>query len=168
MTTDLIPVRVGACLCPGAPHADGDFVYLRPKLGLAAGIAIQRLVVEANQNKGLAGADLTGALAEAYLLHGVAEWNLTNKQGPIPVTTVTVRSQLLDDFERAAPAADAADTLYMGAVIAPLLSRALASSPTTPTNGSTSAPGNGVRKPRKRSKPSSTTTSPTAGTAPTS
>ena len=52
MSTDPVAVGVGACQCPGTPHPDGDVVYLRPQLGLAAGIAIQRLIVEANQDAG--------------------------------------------------------------------------------------------------------------------
>lgn len=168
MTTDLIPVCVGACLCPGTPHADGDFVYLRPKLGLAAGIALQKLIVEARQSAGFDSAQLTGVLAEAYLLHGVASWDLVGPEGPIPVTAETIRYQLLEDFTRAEAAADAADDLYMGPVLAPLVKRALASLPTTPTNGSTSpAPAGGSKRPR-RSKPSSTTTTPMDSTGTTS
>lgn len=158
MSADLVPVRVGECQCPDTPHADGDFVYLRPKLGLAAGIALQRLIVDANQaDRPVDAAELTGVLAEAYLLHGVARWDM-----PQAVTPETIKELLLDDFSRGAPAAEAADGLYMGPVIAPLLSRAFKSSPTTSTNGSTSAPGNGAHKPRKPSKRSSTTTTRTA------
>lgn len=167
-TSDLIPVCVGACLCPGAPHPDGDFVYLRPTLGLAAGIAIQKLVIDANNAESrMDGADLTGVLAESYLLHGVAEWNLANGKA-IPVTPDTIREHLLSDFGRAAPVADKADDLYMGAVLAPLLQRARSSSASTSSNGSTPVPPAGTPKPRKRSKQSSTTTSQTDDTATTS
>jgi hypothetical protein len=169
MTTDLIPVCVGACLCPGAPHADGDFVYLRPKLGLAAGIAVQKLVIDANKAiEPLSAAELTGLLAEGYLLHGIASWNLIGERDAIPVNPQTIKAHLLDDFERSQAAADAADDLYMTAVIAPLLRRASISSLDTSSNGLTSAHGNGARKPRKRSKQSSTTTSPMEDTATTS
>ena len=144
MTDDLIPVEVGE-----------DTVNLRPRLGLAAGIAIQRLVVEANQSdKPATAAELTGLLAEAYLLHGVASWSF-----PEPVTPDNIRKRLLDDFERGAPVADVADGLYMAAVIAPLLKRALTSSPSTSSNGSTSAHGSGAQSRPKRSKRSSTSTS---------
>ena len=163
-TTTLVPVLVGACLCPGAPHEDGDIVYLRPKLGLAAGIAVQKLVVDANQaSEPMTTADLTGVLAEGYLLHGVAEWTFENEAGHVPVNPSTIKAYLLDDFERGATAADKADELYMGPVLAPLVIRAQAleeSLRATSTNGSTSATRGGTPKPRKRSKPSSITTIP--------
>lgn len=168
MTTDLIPVCVGACLCPGAPHADGDFVYLRPKLGLAAGIAVQKLIIEAKTaDTPLSEADLTGALAEGYLLYGVAEWTFTNGSA-IPVTHDTIREHLLSDFERAEAAADKADDLYMNPVIAPLLKKARTLSQAMSKNGSTSATRNGSPKRQKPSKRSSTSTTQTDGTAATS
>ncbi len=167
--SDLIPVRIGECQCPDTPHPDGDFVHLRPKLGLAAGIALQKLIVEARQSSGFDAAQLTGVLAEAYLLHGVAQWDLLDANGKgIPVTPETIRYQLLEDFSRAEAAADAADDLYMGPVLAPLVKRALASLPTTQTNGSTSPARAGGSKRPRRSKPFSTTTTRTDSTATTS
>jgi hypothetical protein len=162
-----VPVGVGACRCPGAPHPDGDVVSLRLVLGLASGIAIQRLIVEANQDRADA-AEIAGRLAEAYLLHGVAEWNLVDERGAIAVTPEAIRRELLDDFSRGAPVAEAADELYMATVLGPLVNRALQSSPTTSTNGSTSVTLAGRSKPRRRSKPSSTTTIPMDATAETS
>jgi hypothetical protein len=163
-----VAVGVGECQCPGAPHPDGDLIYLRPRLGLAAGIAIQRLVVEANQDRSDS-AEITGRLAEAYLLHGVADWNLVGEGGKaIPVNADSIRLYLLSDFARSAPAADAADDLYMAAVLGPLVNRALASSPTTSTSASTSVTPRGKSKARRPSKPSSTITTPTDATAATS
>jgi hypothetical protein len=170
VSTELVPVRVGDCQCPGSPHPDGDLVYLRPRLGLAAGIAIQRLIVEANQDRADS-AEISGQLAEAYLLHGVAGWNLVGEgegEKPIPVNEDSIRLYLLSDFVRSAPVADAADDLYMAAVLGPLVNRALASSPTTSTSGSTSATRRGKSKAPRPSKPSSTTTTRTAATATTS
>jgi hypothetical protein len=161
MTDELIPVEV-ECRC--AEQHDHDTVYLRPRLGLAAGIAIQRLVVEANQAPVPAtAADMTGVLAEAYLLHGIESWTIQK-----PVTAATIRAELLDDFARGAVVADRADDLYMAAVLAPLLKKAASSLPGTSSNGSTSVPGNGHRPAKKRSKPSSTTTTPMVATATTS
>lgn len=166
--SDLVPVGIGDCQCPGSPHPDGDVVYLRPKLGLGAGIAIQRLIVEANQNRADS-AEISGRLAEAYLLHGVADWNLAGEGGkPVPVNEDTVRIMLLSDFARSAPLAEAADDLYMAVVLGPLVNRALASSPATSTNGSTSASRGGRSTRPKRSKPSSTSTTQTDDTATTS
>ena len=162
------PVGIGECQCPGAPHPDGDSVSLRPRLGLAAGIAIQRLIIEANQTRADS-AEISGKLAEAYLLYGVDAWNLVGDNAkPIPVNEDTIRIYLLSDFARSAPVADAADELYMATVLGPLVNRALQSSPTTSTNGSTSATPAGKPTRRKQSKQSSTTTTQTAGTVATS
>jgi hypothetical protein len=157
-----------ACPCPGTPHPDGDTVSLREKLGLAAGIAIQRMVIDANQNRPDT-AELTGKLAEGYLLHGVEAWTLVGENGgAVPVNETTIRQRLLDDFTVAAPIADAADKLYMAAVILPLVNGAQTSSPSTPTNGSTSRPRSGTSKRPKPSKQSSTTTTLTELTETTS
>lgn len=162
-----VPVPI-PCPCPGTPHEDGDTVYLRAKLGLQAGVAIQRLIVEANQERNDA-AELTGVLAEAYLLHGVESWTLLGADGrTVPVTSDTIRSHLLSDFSVSAPVADAADDLYMGPVLLPLVKRAQASLRSSLTSGSTSAPQAGTPKRPRRSKRSSTTTSPTDGIEPTS
>jgi hypothetical protein len=167
MTTDLIPVRVGGCLCPGTPHADGDFVYLRPKLGLAGGIVVQSVVQDAIRNRVDANVSI-GLLADAYLSQGVADWNLVDDKGdPIPILYPTLRTFLLDDFERSIGAANVADELYRGPVVDPLVTRVLASMESlrsTPTNGSTSPQSGGGSKHPRRSKRSSTTTSPTAAT----
>jgi hypothetical protein len=163
-----VEVRVG-CPCPGQPHPDGDIVELREKLGLAAGTAVQRLIVEANAKHGMAEAQIAGSLAEAYLLFGVEAWSFVDEQGgKLPVTELTIRAKLLSDFALAAPIADVADDLYMAPVLLPLVERAKRLSPITPTDGSTSAPPTGRPMPRKRSKRSSTTTTPTGGTAKTS
>ena len=161
------PVQI-PCPCPGTPHPDGDTVELREKLGLAAGIAVQRMIIEANQGRADT-AELTGKLGEGYLLHGVEAWTLIDENGSlIPVNENTIRARLLTDFTVAAPIADAADDLYMAAVISPLVKKAERSSPTTPTNGSTSANQGGSRPRPKRSKPSSTTTTLTVATETTS
>jgi hypothetical protein len=148
------------------PHEE-DIVELRLKLGLAAGTQLQRLIVEANQNRS-DNAELTGKLAEAYLLVGVVGWNLVTEAGPTPVTPETIRTQLLDDFSRSAELADKADSLYMGPVLSPLVRRAATSSRTSSTTASTSAKPAGPSKARKRSKRSSTSTTQTVATATTS
>lgn len=156
------------CQCPGTPHPDGDTVYLRSKLGLGAGIELQRLVVEANQNRDNAAA-LSGKLAEAYVRLGVCGWTFVNEHAKsIPVTTEAIESLLLSDFSRGAEVADKADELYMVTVLAPLVRRAATSLPTTPTDASTSAAPDGLPKRPKRSKRSSTSTTQTVATATTS
>ena len=63
---------MGACRCPGTPHPDGDTVYLRPKLGLAAGIAVQAAGRGGQAEAAWTRPSITGLLAESYLLVGVA------------------------------------------------------------------------------------------------
>lgn len=162
------PVLVG-CPCPGHPH-ESDTVNLREKLDLASGIAIQRLIIEANSaGTGLGAAELTGLLSEGYLLYGVESWSFVDDQGrPVPVTKDTIRSVLLADFSLAAPVAEGADGLYMAAVILPLVKRAQDSSPGSRTNGSTSPRPRATSKRPKQSKRSSTSTSLTDATEGTS
>jgi hypothetical protein len=159
-------VSVGPCACPGSPHPE-DKVQLRPKLGLAEGVRLQAMVVEAKQN-GVDAPTLTGMLAESYLLVGVSGWNLVDDKGkPLPVTPEAIKDSLLADFDRAAPVSDAADVLYREVAIGFLVKQAASLSRSTTTNGSTSATGGGSPKARKQSKRSSTSTIPMAVIEPT-
>lgn len=165
---ELVSVPV-PCPCPEEHrHEGGDTVYLRPTLGLLAGIAIQKLFIEMSQAEGLDAATMTGRLAEAYLLHGVADWTFLNGKGKVPVDDEHIRSVLLADFTVAEQVADAADDLYLSVVLDPLRKKIANLSPTTSTNGSTSPSRVGTPKRPKRSKRSSTTPTPTADTAATS
>ena len=171
----MIEVNIGACQCPNTPHADGDVVRLRERLGLAAGIAVQKLIIEANTaDNNIEGARRTGLMAEGLLLYGVESWNLVGLDGhPLPVSPETIRVQLLDDFERGQVASEKADDLYSLAVLSPLLKQVRTLSPPSPRDGSTSATGSSEkakaaspstrssRKPPKRSKPSSITSTQT-------
>lgn len=162
--TDLVPVGVP---CSTGEHPDGDSVCLRPKMTLAGGIAAQQTIQRIG--KGTSSEEVTGTLLEAYLRHGVADWTLHDDAGKaIELTPETLQSQLLDDFVRAQPIADAADTLYYAAVVAPLVAAASKSSQATPPKESTSPTKGSPASPRKPSKPSSTSTTPTDGTGPTS
>ena len=170
---DAVPVKI-ACPCPGTPHADGDTVGLRPKLGLVGGTIVQGVVVAAKNRAEAEGRPLdvgttTALVSEAYLLQGVCEWTLVDEIGkPVPVNAETIRSHLLDDFTLASAVSDKADDLYMEAVIRPLLAPASTSSPPTPINGSTSASNGRTPKRPKQSRRSSTSTTQTAGTETTS
>lgn len=167
MSVDLVPVCVGACLCPGTPHPDGDFVYLRPKLGLKDGVILQEPVTDWLR---IAPADrpgqeyMRGELAERYLILGVAEWNLEDENGPIPVNPISIRVNLLDDFDRAEKAAEKGDELYGDVALGPLRRLVEMSSKATSSNGSTSPTRSTSAKRRKHSKRSSTSTSPTEDT----
>lgn len=163
---DNVKVRIGECQCPGAPHEDGDHVWLRPKLGLSAGVELQSIIAEATQaNPRPPTAVITGRLVEAYLLHGVAEWTLVDVVGPIPVNRDTITTHLLSDFGRSQEAASVADDLYFGPVISPLVEQAQTSLRAGSTNGRTSQRNGKAHKPSKRS---STTTTPTGATGKTS
>ena len=160
--TDLVPVRVP---CPSGQHPDGDSVSLKPKLGLAAGIEAQQTIH--GIGKGDSHAKVSGILLELYLRHGVAEWTLHDDDGKnIEFTPESLQAELLDDFARAEPIADVADSLYYAAVIAPLVAAASKSSQATPPEPSTSQETGSPASRPKPSKPSSTTTSQTGGTEP--
>lgn len=166
--SELVEVGIGECQCPETPHLDGDTVWLRPKLGLAAGIVLQepvadwlRLPKEVRPPQEF----MRGELSERYLTLGIAEWNLVDEAGPIPVNPVSIRANLLDDYERSAVVADRADDLYSDVALGPLRKLESLLSQATSTNGSTSAARKSSPKRRKPSKRSSTSTTPTAVTA---
>lgn len=147
------------CPCPGTPHPDGDTVTLRDKLGLKAGVMLQGSLIKANKD-GVSDSEMTGLIVEAYVLHGVEAWTFVDAEGkPVPVSEATIRSLLLDDFSLSIAVSNAADDLYFGPMIVPLVLSGSISSPPSPTDESTSA---ATSKPsRKRSRRSSTTTTPT-------
>lgn len=164
-----VPVPV-ACRCPGAPHGDGDTVYLRPTLDLRGGMIAQRKVIDLATDKGEADTDvILASLAEVYCLHGVVDWTFTNGDDKkVEVSEQTIRERILADFSYGIVVADAASDLYTAAVLDPLLARVSKSSQPTRTSDSTSAPTGSSGKRRKRSKQSSTESTPTDDTAPTS
>lgn len=160
-----IAVPVGTCLCAGTPHTEGDTVYLRQKLGLAAGIEVQQAALDANK-AGASPNQITGILSESFLAHGIVSWTLVDEDGtPTPVTPETIADRILSDFAIASPLADRADTLYSGPVLDPLLNPAPASSNGSSTARSTSRTQRRGKAVRKPSRPSSTSTTSTAVTA---
>ena len=119
-----VVVRVRDCACPDTPHADGDVVYLRPKLSLAGGIAAQQDLIASDGDPAV----LTRLWLETFVRHGVtgANWEPFSVQ------------DLLDDFDLGLPVAERAEELYGEAVLRPLgLSRPSSSKP-GPTRSSTS------------------------------
>ena len=132
-----VVVRVRDCACPGTPHADeGDVVYLRPKLSLAGGIAAQQDLVASRGPDGTADvAELTRRWLVTYVRYGAIGWNFTGEAGePVPFDV----NVLLDDFSLADSVADKADDLYAEAVLRPLGLSRPKTSPTGPTDASTS------------------------------
>mgnify|MGYP001453042428 CR=1 FL=1 len=159
MDDSLVPVLVGACRCPEAPHEDGDIVYLFPKLGLHGGFVAERTILNLAQQERPAQAEIEAELVDVYVRYGVADWSFQDPSGAaIPVTPATIASVLMSDYTLARSVADKADDLYTPVILDPLVKRLSAFLPLTPTTGSTSRRRGSAGTHRKRSKPSSTTT----------
>ena len=131
--TEPIPVRISDCRCPGTPHAEGDFGYLRPFLDYAGGAEALRTMAQAEGDVSRF-AELVGPV---YIRRGLVGWNRVDEAGePLP---------LPDDpaaeipYEDAYWLAEKADDLYGGSVLAPLVKKLETFSRTGPTDGSTSA-----------------------------
>ena len=115
---DDVPVPVGACLCPGTPHPDGDVVYLAPLLSTMGGQAAQGAIAEAEDVS-----RLEELLWRVYRDHCITGWNFVDADGdPVPLTP--------DNKERGLPfakggrlVAEKADELYAQDVLAPLQAR---------------------------------------------
>lgn len=138
---------------------------LLPKLGLAAGIELQQKFRSLlSMDPRPSHPEIVGLLTESYLLVGVVEWSLSDEMGPIPVSRENIAKYLLSDFELAQPVADAADDLYYGPVLAPLVASLQTSLLGGSSKKQTSATNGSSAKPRKRSRRSSTSTTRTADT----
>lgn len=157
---DAVPVAVpiGPCECPGAPH-EQDEVYLRPRLGYAAG-ADASVAAAAYVGKAIDANDLAKAIVPIYIRGGAVGWNLVDDDGEAVPFDAEV---LLSDWDVAVIVGDQADNLYSEVITRPLVKAASQSSPLTPTAASTSRRKRSTGSPRKRSKPSSTSTTRTDG-----
>lgn len=146
-----VPVPLGSCYCPGSPHAEGDVVYLHPELSMAGGLAAQA-IAQATGNDIVA---IQERLADLWIRHGVADWNLVDGDGdPLPLTPDSIASAL-PYGKGGRLVAERADELYAEDILGPLVERLEAISrpgrsepSTSPTQTST----------RRRRKPSSTAT----------
>lgn len=162
------------CVCPPKDgqtrHPDGDTVTLRERLDFHAATTIrQAIAILKSEDPDSSAAEILATLTEHYVLFGVESWSLVDeKDKPVPVSRAAIRSLLLTRPENITDLADEADGLYQAQVLLPLLARASKSSPPSPIDGSTSAKTPSGPKPRKPSRLSLTTTSPTDGTATTS
>ncbi len=159
------------CVCPpkgdgSSRHPNGDRVTLRERLDFRSGLAARNTVIVIKQEDPEAGAaEILAGLTEIYLLVGIESWTLQDAKGkPVEVNRTTVRQLMADHPDEAMTIGDEADGLYSEAVIAPLVARALRSSASMQTTGSTSATTGSAPRPLKPSKRSSTTTSQTDGT----
>ncbi len=155
------------CVCPpksdgSTRHPNGDRVTLRERLDFRSGLAARNTVIVIKQEDPEAGAaEILAGLTEIYLLVGIESWTLQDAKGkPLDVNRATVRQLMVDHPDEAMTIGDEADGLYSESVIAPLVARALRSSQPTQTTDSTSPTTGSEPRPLKRSKRSSTTTSP--------
>lgn len=141
-----VTVPLGPCGCPSTPHADGDEVYLLPRLTLKGGAAAEAALRAALD----AGGDPKGieaSLGEVYIRHQVAGWNLTGDDGaPLPWSP----DLLLSDWSACRPVLDKADGLYSEALLAPLVATVSTSSQGGQTAPSTSPRTRSASTRRKR------------------
>lgn len=162
------------CICPSkgdAPrHPDGDEITFRERLDLRGSLAIVndiKVAKELDPAMGLG--EILAILTEGYLVHGIVSWTLRDdKNKPVECDKPAIRERILSDPELAMTLGDAADEVFAGQVMLPLLQRALNFSPPSPTDESTSRTNGSPPKAPKRSKRSSITTFPTAVTVTTS
>ena len=161
------------CVCPpkadGSPrHPNGDTVTLRERLSYVAAMTVRNdLGVLKNEDPDSSVGETLAVLSQSFALVGVESWTLTDEKGkPLPVTRANIRAFLDDNIDAGLVVANEAHERYYDKVIGPLVRTASTSSLPTPISGSTSARNGSVPAPRKRSKPSSTTTTPTDGTMP--
>ena len=157
------------CHCPGEPHADGDTITFRERLGFTHATAIvnaAQLIPEKDMDirTGL----ILAVMSKFCILYGVESWTLTGDGGrPVPVDTESITARVLEDAEIAAYVTDPVIDLYQKQVVDPLAVRVATSSQRSQMIGSTSRTPRGSR-PRKQSKRSSITTIPTDATEMTS
>lgn len=146
---DLVPVRMRDCRCPGSPHLEGDFAYLKPKADVSIGLAAHQVI-----SMGGDPVRIQVGLGKAYLTYGVVRWDILGENGrPAPVEATLETLDWADVMEVAEKAAD----LYGESVLAPLVARLTkATNGTTPessqngrTVGSTSAKTASSRSRRK-------------------
>jgi hypothetical protein len=129
-------------------------VYLAPKLSVAAGSAAMNAFRRSADNVD----DMVGALAGAYLAHGVVRWTFERRgedgrNEPVPIDRATI-DEYLSWGNGGELVANAADDLYSEDFLRPLGVKPQKSSPDGQTEPSTSvSPPSGPShpKPSKRS-----------------
>ena len=142
-----VEVNIGACDCPGSPHADGDIVYLAPRLSMPGGMAAQGVIAEAAGDP----IRLQEMLADLWLKHAVIGWNFLDERGqPVPLTVDSL-AVALPYGKGGRLVAERADDLYAEDIIAPLAERLEKLSRPGPTGDSTSPTRTRTRTRRSRS-----------------
>ncbi len=149
-----VAVHVGPCRCsgrPDSPHPDGDTVWLRPKPGVEMGLAAEGALRRSGRRPG----DVDAALGGVFIRYGIDHWTFVDPKGaPVPVTSDAIDEWLPWD-NGGYEVADAADNLYAGTVLAPLLRRQNGQQPPTPALPSTSPTPPSEQNSQSSSPPSS-------------
>lgn len=142
-------VRIGECLCPDTPHADGDHAFLRPRLSPEGGMAASFVIAQMEAGDGVG--DYMKTMGMVLLEDGLRSWDVLDDDGePAPITRGALRSGMYDFDSTLKPIIDRCFELYEDSVMRPLEAvaegaakrrkkRARKSSPSGQTNGSTSA-----------------------------
>lgn len=115
MADSLRPVNVGACRCPGAPHADGDVISLDTELSTPAGIAAQAGLMSSDTWE-----DRYAGMLMGLMRHSVRAWTFRDADGPIPVTPENVAKHL-PWLKGGKEVAGAAAELYADVILAPFI-----------------------------------------------
>lgn len=127
-----VAVPLGECLCPGAPHAGGDTVFLRAELDVSGGLAVIAAMSSGE------GEELIERMGRAYLVAGITDWTFTDEAGAkVPASRANIERLRWTGSTLAI--ANAAADLYGEAVLAPLVATATGSSPSGPSDEPTSA-----------------------------
>ena len=153
------------CRCPGEHGQDVITFFDRLDFDRATTIGKATLFIE-NNDPETRPAEVLAVLSKNYLYYGIQAWTLVGPdRKKLAINPASVRSQLLDHPD-VSELIEAADNQYSEQVLLPLVRKAASSSRPSPTGEPTSP--TPLRSPRKPSRRSSTSTSPTAGTEMTS
>jgi len=128
---DNIEVPLGECLCPGAPHAGGDSVYLRPELDVAGGLAVLAAMTAGDDS------NLIERMGRAYLIAGIVDWTFLDEEGK-KVAASRANIERMRWTASTLAIANAAADIYGETVLGPLARMASDSSPSGPSDESTS------------------------------
>ena len=158
------------CPCPpkasGEPRHAEDSVVFRDRLDFRGGMVIRKAITMLKVDDPDSGAaEVLAAMSEHYMLEGITGWSLQDDKGkPVEASKPAIRQFMFahDDivFDYLV---DAADDLYAEQVLLPLVRKAQASSPPSPTAPSTSQETGSEAMPPKPSRRSSTSTTRTNG-----
>ena len=134
MERALVKVDVGACRCPGSPHAS-DWVELSPDMTIDLGAAVYAAIRQSEGDD----VRLQGLMAQAYVQFGIRAWSFTDADGD-PIRVTRQDKDYPDLIDRLLPwsrggqaVSEAADGLYSEEVLRPFLNRPSMQSQDGPT-----------------------------------